>query len=153
MGGTGGGHEGGGAHGDEPSGAGGGAGGAQDEVGACGDAGDAAGQVGADPALVLPGADGDEQRRRRVGPIFPFLDGGGGPAGGAGEQATQGQALGEGCAQGGDLVGGGSTGQEAEGGRGGHPMIVPRPGPNGDGQTAGRQVPGRCGACGAARLG
>ena len=64
--------------------------------------------------------------------MLPVLGGGGGAAIGAGEQAAQGQALGEGCAQGGDVVGGGSTGQEAEGGWGGHPKIVPRPGPAGD---------------------
>ena len=64
--------------------------------------------------------------------MLPVLGGGGRESIAGGEQATQGQALGEGGAQGGDVVGGGSAGQEAEGGRGWHPMMVPRPGPAGD---------------------
>ena len=93
MGGAGGSHEGSGAYGDEPSGAGGGARRAQDEVGACGDAGDAAGQVGADLGGVLSGGDGDEQRLWRTRPIFPVLGGGVGAiiaAIAGGEQAAQG---------------------------------------------------------------
>ena len=126
------GHEGGGAHGDESAGTGGGARRAQDEVGACRDAGDTAGQVGPDLPLVLPGGNGDKQRQRRDRPVLPVLGGGGRESIAGGEQAAQGQTLGEGSAQGGDVVGGGPASQEAEGGRGGHPMIVPRPGPAGD---------------------
>ena len=48
----------------------------------------------------------------------------------------------------GDVVGSGSTGQEAEGGRGGHGMIVPRP------ETDGyAQVQGSAGPVGSVRVG
>ena len=154
VGGAGGGHEGGGAHGDEPAGAGGGAGGAQDEVGARGDAGDTVAQVGADPGGVLPGADGYEQRLRHIRPVLHFR--GGGVVTTVGEQAAQGQALGEGGAQGGDVVGGGSAGQEVEGGLGGHGMIVPRPRPDGVSGCAGGRVragEGSAGPSGSVRVG
>ena len=128
MGGAGRGHESGGAHGDEPACAGGGAGGPQDQVGARGNSGDAAGQVGSDPVLVLAEADGDEQRKGFHGALGPC------PGRGAGdgriaaghEQAALNQTLRQGGAQGGDVVGCGSSGQKAEGGRSGHGMIVPR---------------------------
>ena len=84
--------------------------------------------------------------------MLPVLGGRGGTAIAGGEQAAQGQTFGEGGAQGGDVVGGGSAGQKAEGGRGGHPKIVPRPGPAGDEVGAPRGVE-QVGVCGALRLG
>jgi len=51
---------------------------------------------------------------------------GGGRIAAGHEQAVLNQTLRQGGAQGGDVVGCGSSGQKAEGGRGGHGMIVPR---------------------------
>ena len=154
VGGAGGGRQGRGAHGDEPAGAGGGAGGAQDQVGARGHLSDAAGQVGPDLIGVLVRADGYEQRKRTRGvpsSVLPVVGG----AGGGGrtvsmgrEQAALGQALGEGDAQGGDVVGGGSADKETKSGRAGHGMIVPRLRREGY-----AQVQGSAGPVGSVRVG